>query len=115
MRNRSWWSRWRGSGSTPIRCPSGAEATLELRRHDDVGRIDGSRAAPRRARRVLSPAGDGGPARVLRDPHSRAQAPAQRTSDISVADRGVGIPAAELARMFERGYRASNLTGKVGG
>jgi signal transduction histidine kinase len=34
---------------------------------------------------------------------------------ISVADRGVGIPAAELARVFERGYRASNVTGKVGG
>lgn len=34
---------------------------------------------------------------------------------ISVADQGVGIPAAELARVFERGYRASNVTGKVSG
>ena len=28
---------------------------------------------------------------------------------ISVADQGVGIPAAELARVFEPGYRASNV------
>src|ERR1700686_2616438 len=90
MRNRSWWSRWRGSGSTRTRCPSGAEATLELRRRDDVGRIDGSRAAPRRARRVLSPAGDGGPGRVLRAPHSRAEAPAQQTSDSGRALRCAG-------------------------
>jgi hypothetical protein len=29
---------------------------------------------------------------------------------ISVADRGLGIPAAELTRVFEPGYRATNVS-----
>jgi len=33
---------------------------------------------------------------------------------ISVRDRGMGIPAADRARLFERYYRASNATGMVG-
>jgi len=33
---------------------------------------------------------------------------------ISVRDRGMGIPAADRARLFERYYRASNVTGMVG-
>jgi signal transduction histidine kinase len=34
---------------------------------------------------------------------------------ISVADQGVGIPAAELARVCERGYRASNVDSQFPG
>jgi signal transduction histidine kinase len=34
---------------------------------------------------------------------------------ISVADQGVGIPAAELARVGQRGYRASNVNGQFPG
>jgi signal transduction histidine kinase len=34
---------------------------------------------------------------------------------VNVADRGVGIPAAELRRIFERGYRASNVVGRFHG
>ncbi len=34
---------------------------------------------------------------------------------INVADGGVGIPAAELPRIFERGYRASNVVGRYHG
>jgi anti-sigma regulatory factor (Ser/Thr protein kinase) len=42
----------------------------------------------------------------------------QRAGDsamLSVADQGVGIPGAELARVFERGYRASNVASEVDG
>lgn len=34
---------------------------------------------------------------------------------ISVADQGVGIPAAEQSRVFERGYRATNVSGQFAG
>ena len=34
---------------------------------------------------------------------------------VNVADRGVGIPAAELPRIFEHGYRASNVVGRFHG
>src|SRR5260370_35067526 len=52
MRNRSWWSRWRGSGSTPTRCPSDAEATLE--------RTEIGESGPRRMSRRVWLAGDWG-------------------------------------------------------
>jgi signal transduction histidine kinase len=42
----------------------------------------------------------------------------QRAGDsamLSVADQGVGIPAAELPHVFERGYRASNVASEVDG
>jgi signal transduction histidine kinase len=42
----------------------------------------------------------------------------QRAEDwavIQVADQGVGIPAAELKRVFERGYRASNVDSQCSG
>jgi two-component system phosphate regulon sensor histidine kinase PhoR len=42
----------------------------------------------------------------------------QRDGDsaaLSVADQGIGIPAAELSRIFERGYRASNVASEVDG
>jgi len=34
---------------------------------------------------------------------------------LKVADQGIGIPRAELHRVFERGYRASNVTGRFHG
>jgi signal transduction histidine kinase len=34
---------------------------------------------------------------------------------ISVADHGVGIPAGELPRVFEPGYRASNVASRFSG
>ena len=34
---------------------------------------------------------------------------------VNVADGGVGIPAAELPRIFEHGYRASNVVGRFHG
>jgi signal transduction histidine kinase len=33
---------------------------------------------------------------------------------VSVTDRGIGIPAADLGRLFERYYRGSNVSGIVG-
>ena len=41
--------------------------------------------------------------------------PAGDSAMLSVADQGVGIPGAELARVFERGYRASNVASEVDG
>jgi signal transduction histidine kinase len=36
-------------------------------------------------------------------------------AELKVADQGVGIPALELARVLERGYRGSNVTNQVRG
>src|SRR5581483_3470256 len=36
-------------------------------------------------------------------------------AEVQVRDRGIGIPAAELPRLFEQYFRASNTQGRIGG
>jgi signal transduction histidine kinase len=54
--------------------------------------------------------------RIAREPAADTSGPgtAEKVS-IAVHDQGVGIPAADLPRMFERFHRATNVIGRIGG
>jgi signal transduction histidine kinase len=41
--------------------------------------------------------------------------PTGRWAVLTVRDQGIGIPAADLPRLFERFHRAENVVGRIGG
>jgi signal transduction histidine kinase len=90
--------------------------SLETNLHHLVGMWDA-----RRLRRVLtnlvdnaikySPAGG----RVVISVHREAEPDGAQWACAEVRDEGIGIPADELERIFERFHRASNVEGRIGG
>ena len=55
---------------------------------------------------------DGGPIAIR---IARASDPQGEWAALTVRDRGIGIPADDLPRLFERFHRGSNVTGRIAG